>query len=1105
MVKKTFAPTKFQQCTVNQVVEELYNKNKQGPKRFLVADEVGLGKTIIAKNVIDHLRSDNKSHTIIYVSSSLDITKQNKFKLAQNPDLEIVQADRINLVYEEGLKKSKIKIISMTPGTSLNFGTSLGHQYERIYMAALIRLILGFKNEKLARVFCGMANEDNFYNRLADYEITNRLCSKLEDKIVKRWQNIQLESGESFRDTLKRSNLDKSECRELVRAIRKEMAIAILEDINPDLVIFDEFQKFKDITEIDSNGRLSHELGKILLAPKIPVLLLSATPYKLYSDGPLKTWNSIKNTDNYNDLVRTFCFLTGDNQLAADIVGEIKEYGEKVKDLSSDNILQMLMQKEQIQKHVMEYMSRAERINFENDQKPMIKDHFLSEKLSGYDLTKENILEFMKIAQNASSRKTLLTYWKSGVSSMSYMHNYKLLENAMLESQKKTKCISKDNSLYSLLKKSPSQHIKIKYLYKEVFKEGQNLAYLWLPPTNPYYEGTSIYSQEKIAENNPQKALVFSSWVFVPKMVASELGAMKENILKKVAKNVNIEVTGPSFRRLLFPSTLLANSLSHKDFVESKSYKELVNIAAKRIRKVLEEKYCFELSESYTGNSSWEIMQYTEFTNNPEKMKLFHNYCNGTDRHRKRWHLNAGKKSEREAFSIKTSLSDNNIPLKFNKRTLESLAKAAISSPAVCFLRSIEHMRGKRLPFKQWMQLAAFGMHDIRTFINREGHSAIISKYGKGKNSVSKAADYFRIGNFQAVVDEYLYQIYLNKSEEGTVTLIKKLGQIFGPNRSRCTVRTSRNREHDRAISNDLVCCFGDGAEESNSRDLNREAFNSPFWPFALATTSVGQEGLDFHLYCNSIYHWNLPTNPVDFEQREGRLNRFNCFMVRKNIVADQKNLEVSLKEGETIWEHYFDNARKFSNLSDRYNLEMSPNWIYTPDSNEYFRFNRHILDLPCSNDKNKYFQLKKDIELYRLAIGQPNQRDFLEEIKSNEYFSRIDPRGVILNFFPFKSRDWKAELNKFFASKDEVKLLIEDSMNFLGKIEANLLYPELKVEVIRNVNRVERFIKNNIGTEEEFKRSIEALYYFLDPFDELCDRDPEIGFSDDLAKLKAA
>ena len=43
--------------------------------------------------------------------------------------------------------------------------------------------------------------------------------------------------------------------------------------------------------------------------------------------------------------------------------------------------------------------------------------------------------------------------------------------------------------------------------------------------------------------------------------------------------------------------------------------------------------------------------------------------------------------------------------------------------------------------------------------------------------------------------------------------------------------------------------------------------------PFVLATTSIGQEGLDFHNYCRVIMYWNLPSNPMDLEQREGRKN----------------------------------------------------------------------------------------------------------------------------------------------------------------------------------------------------------------------------------------
>jgi hypothetical protein len=34
-----------------------------------------------------------------------------------------------------------------------------------------------------------------------------------------------------------------------------------------------------------------------------------------------------------------------------------------------------------------------------------------------------------------------------------------------------------------------------------------------------------------------------------------------------------------------------------------------------------------------------------------------------------------------------------------------------------------------------------------------------------------------------------------------------------------------------------------------------RDAFNSPFSPFVLATTSAGQEDLDFHVFCRAVVH----------------------------------------------------------------------------------------------------------------------------------------------------------------------------------------------------------------------------------------------------------
>ena len=44
---------------------------------------------------------------------------------------------------------------------------------------------------------------------------------------------------------------------------------------------------------------------------------------------------------------------------------------------------------------------------------------------------------------------------------------------------------------------------------------------------------------------------------------------------------------------------------------------------------------------------------------------------------------------------------------------------------------------------------------------------------------------------------------------------------------------------------------------EHISQDAVRTAFNSPFRPFVLTSTSIGQEGLDFHPWCHCLVHWN--------------------------------------------------------------------------------------------------------------------------------------------------------------------------------------------------------------------------------------------------------
>ena len=70
--------------------------------------------------------------------------------------------------------------------------------------------------------------------------------------------------------------------------------------------------------------------------------------------------------------------------------------------------------------------------------------------------------------------------------------------------------------------------------------------------------------------------------------------------------------------------------------------------------------------------------------------------------------------------------------------------------------------------------------------------------------------------------------------------------------------------------------------------DVVDSAFNSPFRPFLLTSTSIGQEGLDFHPWCHRLVHWNLPGNPVDLEQREGRVHRYKGHGVPRALKAER-------------------------------------------------------------------------------------------------------------------------------------------------------------------------------------------------------------------------
>ena len=70
---------------------------------------------------------------------------------------------------------------------------------------------------------------------------------------------------------------------ELIGKLRNVFAQISLDKLEPDLVIMDEFQRFKYLIKSEENSEINMLTNKFFNSDKVRMLLLSATPYKMYS------------------------------------------------------------------------------------------------------------------------------------------------------------------------------------------------------------------------------------------------------------------------------------------------------------------------------------------------------------------------------------------------------------------------------------------------------------------------------------------------------------------------------------------------------------------------------------------------------------------------------------------------------------------------------------------------------------------------------------------------------------------------------------------------------------------------------------------------------
>jgi len=829
----------FQKTTVDFVYDKLQINGK-----FLVADEVGLGKTMIAKGIIaktyDGRKNKNKKLQIVYIATNQSIASQNIETLKIGN--ATTKTERLSLLVTKLNKKneSNISFNSFTVGTSLEFkGNSTGIKEEREFLIYLLRQTENIKGLWSTTV-------ENFFKQTAKDIDTHRTFDDIPGKFIKKFEFLVEKSYPNLKEVIS-NNTDNAK---IIRELRKILVLANLEYLNPDLIILDEFQRFSKL--LTDEHYADREIIKALFNHKdSKILLLSATPYKLLDCSDNTHYNE------FYDLI-LWLYKNRENEV------------EKLKDMFSkvdDN------KKDEIEKILKEVMCRTERTSFS-------KDGMIEEKnIESIKIKSEFLNEYKKY--NDLEIKGLTRYLKSSPSPLNFM------KTDTYKAKREFDSLDNDKSIFKINNKHP----KLELLKEEV--QNQSLEnHIWMPPLSPYVKTRGIAHQ-----NSSSKILIFSQWDFTP-----------DSIVGSFSKN------------------------------ESERYRNYTDIKAFSKRD--------------------KLLEITTNSTNPYKYEGTISFSQLV-------------KQTKDKYSL-----------------TEIDAKLLLGSPANVIYRSIlkyggiDNLEGLQFYIEpeednKDEDFKSFSHLFLHYLGNKDNRAIVGLKRGEGSQKrLEKILDYCIKHNIQAMFDEYIHLLtdsprYQNITDcsDKILYLLNNFRTIFMLRPNEITIDNMEEKKNKLTskfamrISKSSMTARTD-KEAPLTADNVKTAFNSPFAPFILATTSIGQEGLDFHPYCHQIWHWDLPSNPVDLEQREGRIHRYKNYAVRKNVA---KTFD------DKCW------IKKFEKAKVEKKCDFQTYWLFSTDTANQ-KIERVIPCLPFSKDEEKYKQLIKQVSLYRRAIGKKRQSDCMSD-----------------------------------------------------------------------------------------------------------------------------
>jgi hypothetical protein len=1175
----------FQEAAVDRICERLDAKNGSG--RFLLADEVGLGKTMVARGVLDVLDERNRKRNgiglvCVYLCSNLEIAEQNRDKLTDDDNPE--PPTRLTLItlrakdIQEKRRNKKRQLFLFTPGTSLSLGAATGIKAER---RLLLACLYGWRPQKLRAELgewieffrCGAGQRSKEAKRKwgescdpgeLRRELKAMRKSGLYDKLIGRWSQASVAVQEEGQTRKQRtsSGLLSAMCgcvgelaatplggveearakrnrNAAIGALRKGVAEAALEFLAPDVILVDEFQRFKDVLKLADDekelaGRLFQGTDK---RPRI--LILSATPYKAVTFDHEKE-------DHYRDFQSTLSFLLGKTPNKASWLEEtnrlLVEFKGKLTEQDVD-FPTLIAVKDRLEGRLKEVMCRTERIRYLLDEQKGVEERpNVSRDQPLAVPSSEALSEFVSLRSFLQKHDreerpfpSIMDFWKSCSSVITFMDSGYVLIHKLKRDQVRvdSKLLIPESALDGLAGKNLKMQtlangLRVPCQFDE--SSSRRWRYLWTRPTYLYHRDDFFH------DSDPTKFLVFSRWRFVPKAISFVISSEFESTA--TAQSQALELNSEALKVCL-PLVCLADLVDPAGWTTGQTQESPAGApSAALLRKHVRSRLVHLLQDAgiavvkkagrkefwpaLFGLERWYLLKRADAhlkAKDREYPEIYDVIEQAVEPNEK-----SAESLQAQSFLevVKPWAEPSAEKLAFPEQMLMEAVTVALSSPAVCMLRAVRSLYcasiGKVLP-----PVTRVCFQDLRTYFNKGYVQEIVGRHARSGRYADQVLRYCFDAHFQSVIDEYVYLLRRVLQRKDIEKCAQHIGRVLtlgagGPNINVPAGPSGRIKEKRSQRPVNFALAFGEETqpeEKAESRASRktavRESFNSPFWPFVLATTSIGQEGLDFHLYCRDVMHWNLPSNPVDLEQREGRINRFDGLAVRRNVRTDYPLSELP-QPGErrtNLWDRLFQQVERHPQGNQQFKHGLFPHWVFEPVRGEPVRIRRHVAIFEGSRDQRHYERLKKYLFYYRLAFGQARQQDLLDKIvdRPDEGRIRAELSACMVNLSPFSDDySWKKaqrDARECVGKPDRLREIVRHTQLLVAGRSMELR--EVESDLVALWEVAERIAVNGRSDHPEDLKSIAALIYLLNPYDETFDEMADVGLRDDAAIIRMA